>query len=489
MILKKFLQISAVFFCITFVHAQKQGNIWYFGNLAGIDFNSGSPIALTNGQIAFPPNESHNEGSSAISDSSGTLLFYSDGMTLWNSNHQIMQNGTGLLGNFSSTQSSIIIPDPANPSRSYYLFTVSSGLCCGSDINDGLRYSKIDMCIDNSLGGVLQTEKNIKLVDTVAEKIAVTRHSNGTDYWILTHKFHSNEFWALHLSNLGIIDTVVTSIGTSHTGDIAGSQGQLKFSSNGQKIAIGASNGLNLLEIFDFDKETGAVSNHQSLNRINNGSIYGVEFSQDGSKLYALSSTFAPFGMDIGQYDLSNGNLTAINASLTSVYNETTVVTNRGLQIGPDGKIYTISMRNTESYISVISNPNILGAGCNYQDQIISLGGRQGSYSLPSFISGFDYSNEVFQCEFTGFPENNLNNTLSIYPNPFTFSTTLEAEDLFHNAFLTIYNSYNQLVKQIDNFSGKILLIDRNNLSSGVYFVHLTQNDQQIAVKKLIITD
>jgi hypothetical protein len=193
--------------------------------------------------------------------------------------------------------------------------------------------------------------------------------------------------------------------------------------------------------------------------------------------------------MDIGQYDLSNGNLTAINASLTSVYNETTVVTNRGLQIGPDGKIYTISMHNSESYISVISNPNILGAGCNYQDQIISLGGRQGSYSLPSFISGFDYSNEVFQCEFTGFPENNLKNTLSIYPNPFTFSTTLEAEDLFHNASLTIYNSYNQLVKQIDNFSGKILLIDRNNLSSGVYFVHLIQNDQQIAVKKLIITD
>lgn len=283
--MKKLLLFSTAVFALTVVHGQKQVNIWYFGDSAGVDFNSGSPSALLNGQLTYPSGQGHNEGTSAISDSSGSILFYSDGMTIWNKNHQIMQNGTGLLGNFSSTQSSIAVPDPANPNRFYYLFTISSGFCCGGNISDGLRYSKVDMCLDSSRGDVIPTEKNIKLVDTVAEKIAVTRHSNGIDYWILTHKFYSTEFWALHLASSGIIDTVVTAIGSSHTGSIAGSQGQLKFSPDGQKIAIGADNSLSLLELFDFDKATGIVSNYQPLNRINNGYVYGVEFSPDGSKV------------------------------------------------------------------------------------------------------------------------------------------------------------------------------------------------------------
>jgi len=144
---------------------QKQGNIWYFGNFAGVDFNPGSPVALLNGQIPSVGNE----GSSSIADSSGSLLFYSNGETIWNKNHSVMQNGSGLLGNYSSTQSSIIVPDPANPNKYFYIFTVSSGMCCGGNISDGLRYSKIDMCLDSTRGGVILNQKNIKLVDTFAE--------------------------------------------------------------------------------------------------------------------------------------------------------------------------------------------------------------------------------------------------------------------------------------------------------------------------------
>ena len=84
--------------------SQKQGNIWYFGQQAGLNFNSGSPVALLNGQTS-PVSV---EGTSCIADSSGSLLFYSNGMTIWNKNHTVMQNGNGLLGNYSSTQSSTL---------------------------------------------------------------------------------------------------------------------------------------------------------------------------------------------------------------------------------------------------------------------------------------------------------------------------------------------------------------------------------------------
>jgi len=411
--------------------SQKQGNIWYFGNFAGVDFNSGSPIALLNGQTG-PVSV---EGTSCIADSSGSLLFYSNGVTIWNKSHNVMQNGSGLLGNYSSTQSSIIVPDPANPNKYYYIFTVSSGMCCGGNITDGLRYSKIDMCLDSSRGGVIPNQKNIKLVDTVTEKIAVTRHANGIDYWILTHKFYSNQFYALQLSPAGIIDTIISSVGTNHTGSLFGTQGQMKISPNGQRIAVAASNNLKILDLFDFNNSNGIVSNHMAISKPNNNNadVYGVEFSLDNSKLYATglstSGTLFPF---LIQYDLSSNNITSINASLYSFYtNNSGSISGKGLQIGPDGKIYIPSKNNTGT-LGVISNPNLLGSSCNYVDQAISLGGKQCAWTLPSFIANYDYSNKLVKCPCINSNAINLGNDSSLCQN-----STLVLNTNFPNATYT----------------------------------------------------
>ena len=75
----------AVFF-IAFTYSQGEANIWYYGNYAGLDFNNGNPVALTNGQV------NTYEASAIMSNASGQLLFYTDGNTVWNRNHQIMLN-------------------------------------------------------------------------------------------------------------------------------------------------------------------------------------------------------------------------------------------------------------------------------------------------------------------------------------------------------------------------------------------------------------
>jgi len=93
----------------SFCFSQKQGNIWYFGDHVGLDFSTGNPITLVNGQT-----DASVEGTAVMSDSSGALLFYSDGSKIWNRNHQIMPNGDSLLGHWSSTQSSLIIPLPGS---------------------------------------------------------------------------------------------------------------------------------------------------------------------------------------------------------------------------------------------------------------------------------------------------------------------------------------------------------------------------------------
>src|SRR5437879_4409017 len=86
-------------FLYTVTRGEKEHNIWYFGFNAGMDFNSGSPVLLTNSAM------NQWEGCSSICDTSGNLLFYTSGLSVWNRNHVMMANGNGLLGNPSSAQS------------------------------------------------------------------------------------------------------------------------------------------------------------------------------------------------------------------------------------------------------------------------------------------------------------------------------------------------------------------------------------------------
>ena len=99
--------------------SQNSGNVWYFGNLAGITFNTVPPSILTNGQL------STNEGCASIADPiTGNILLYTDGITVWDKNHSPMPGSiaTPLNGASSSTQSAVIVPKPGNANL-YYIFT------------------------------------------------------------------------------------------------------------------------------------------------------------------------------------------------------------------------------------------------------------------------------------------------------------------------------------------------------------------------------
>ena len=114
--MRKTIAFFLIFFLLVFffssnkLFAQGEANIWYFGHGAGLDFNSGTPIAITDGALNTV------EGCASISNSSGSLLFYTNGATVWNKQHQPMPNGTGLMGDSSSTQAAVIVPKPGSQS-------------------------------------------------------------------------------------------------------------------------------------------------------------------------------------------------------------------------------------------------------------------------------------------------------------------------------------------------------------------------------------
>ena len=360
--------LAALFFHspeITF--AQKENNIWYFGTAAGIDFNSGSPVALNNGAI------NTTEGCASIADASGNLLFYTDGVTVYNKVHAIMPNGSGLMGGNSSSESAIIVQLPGS-STQYYIFTTPNQ---GS--LDGLNYSIVDMTLQGGMGDV--SALNVNMHSPIGEKVCATHHMNGTDYWIVAHEFNTDAFYAFQFSAAGVNPVpVISNVGLVH----AGYHGYLKFTPDGTKIGL-AIGETNQLELFDFDKSTGIVSNPITF-PTTYIYPYGVEFSPDNSKFYVAQSGVGG-SPGIYQFDMLAGSGAAIIAS-GQLVGTTSNIYLGPLQIGPDGKIYCA--RYLTNAIGVIDNPNASGLACNYIDIAVTLGGGTSMFGLPNQIPHVD---------------------------------------------------------------------------------------------------
>ncbi len=80
-------------------------------------------------------------------------------------------------------------------------------------------------------------------------------------------------------------------------------------------------------------------------------------------------------------------------------------------------------------------------------------------------------------------------NALFIYPDPFSSETTLETDKLFNNVILSVYNMQGQLVKQIKNINGHAVTLHRDNLTTGIYYLQLIQDNEIYDIEKFLITD
>lgn len=397
---RNFILIAFVMFALI-SRAQKEANIWYFGRYAGLDFNASPPTPLLNSQMDT------DEGCASISDkNTGQLLFYSDGISVWNRNHALMPNGSNLNGHYSSTQSAVVVPMPGNSNR-YYLFTADAlagdrqpnGIG-GFTANGfgGISYSIVDMTLDAGRGDIVASTKNTPLLTPASEKICATRHCNGRDIWVVVHKWNSNEFYSYLVTPSGIAPPVISAIGAPHsdvgTGNNGESIGYMKFSADGSKLAVVITY-MELMELFDFNVSTGVVSN---MIRVQNllGRPYGVSFSPDNTKLYVTSRSISSTTRRVFQYNMQAGSNAAIISSKTEIHSSTTFEIN-ALQNGPDGRLYVAKkirgpFPNIGSpTIDVIQNPNALGSACNYIPDAINLGGSTHTsiFGLPDFIENF----------------------------------------------------------------------------------------------------
>ena len=361
------------------VSAQNLHNAnWLFGEYAGLNFNPSPPPgpllpSTSTGMDAH-------EGCATISAPDGTLLFYTNSNTVWIKNHQVMPNGSGLVGSAEGSQNAVIIPRPGDNTR-FFVVTLDGYM----GTQKGLYYSEVDMTLNSGLGDVIAATKNTVLNDhtgtpldggyngvgNLSHRITYYPHSNGHDYWLVTQI----DKWVFsHLvTDTGIVLNAAQASAAPWVANYGpAATGQMKISPNGTRIAMAYTKdatGMGAVFLGDFVPATGQVVMNPVMINTLWGDYWGLEFSPNSQILYYTRET-GVYAYEIGsRKTVQVGTFTDPDVSM---------------QLAIDGRIY-VATREIDR-ISHIKFPDVFGVGCTYEYAVVPLNGRLSHRGLPGWI-------------------------------------------------------------------------------------------------------
>ncbi|MDD3860469.1 MAG: T9SS type A sorting domain-containing protein [Bacteroidales bacterium] len=469
---------------------------WYFGWNAGLDFSSGTMQDDPNGQVYIA------EGACSISDTAGNLLFYAgpnlfsepgeNNMTIYNANHEIMQNGTDIDCGWSGRQNSIIVPLPENDNI-YYLFTIGH-YTEPYYTQLGFKYSIVDMSLNGGIGAVI--EKNIEIFtssqnDTLSEILTAVHHANCKDIWILIHRNNTCRYNVYKLTENGLeTEPVITNIGYHDTGNYSIGFGA-KFSSNGKYLAVNKSYNWisdseylksDSLELYKFNNSTGILSDRITLPM--DSALSGKEFSPNCNYLY----TFEIRNYELPrlfQYDISKWQESYISNSKTLIGSY--LILYSDLQLTPFNEIIISGECDT---VSVIEQPNNQGTSCSVNTNVLTLSNTCGC-NLPNFIrSYFNADTSSYNCDTATYIKKYSDKNVSVYPNPLNSNAIVNTNGKIIKRFALFdltgkiidFNQY-----QFEIVSNHKYMFNNFNLKGGIYFLNVQFENGELFKVKLII--
>jgi gliding motility-associated-like protein len=371
--------------------AQLEQNIWALDSHSGLDFNTMLPVPTSSSLL------NNDVGIASICNAHGQILFYSNGLWVWNRNNELMPAQTSGIGGYtaplsmsigypplmpltggSATQAAAVCRAPGHPSQ-YYLFS----LCTSGQ----LFYSLIDTTLDSGHGDIISGKKGIFISGNNTEKMTVV---NGCEnVWLIIRSTTVNEYKAYEINDTGIVTNAVI----SNCGSFPVSwyqHGVIKFSPDGSKMTAACYNdnyyagySSGGLELYDFEAKTGRLSNARVLDSSSTAEYYyGACFSSDNTKLYATTSSFTNGGTfypeHVWQYNVGLGTLPAIIGSKTLLYTDTTPLDGdvSDLKRAIDGKMYMGSggpYSTGPVYMHCINSPNTAGIGCGFTPNAVPM--------------------------------------------------------------------------------------------------------------------
>jgi len=214
----------------------------------------------------------------SLCDAEGHLLLYFNGCMLANGQHTLVENGDSInSGSFQDVfwgdcqkfgypgqQDVMILPNLHNEG-SYYVFHKLIDYTPGEEDNIVLSYTYVEgMFTKDDIG--LVTEKNVRYYegnDPMRSYFSAIIDDDHAGYWILQPVVEDSVFLTFYVGD-GTIDY----FGEQPTYQYfdrfrSSSGGTAKFSPDGTKYAL--YNYIDQLHMYDFDRSTGMLSNHNKV--------------------------------------------------------------------------------------------------------------------------------------------------------------------------------------------------------------------------------
>lgn len=325
------------------------GHNWYFGNSnLGIRFSrsDNSPALISN-------KASLGSGGSAVATDpiNGNLLFYTDGVTVYDITHNVMPGGTGLAGNPAGNQSVVTAQVPGSDSE-YYIFTNSPAGTVAYSIVDMAQFGNATFPTP-ATGAVTSTNTPVSGLTGRAGAMMIIPHANGEDFWLITHVDGSPDYTVteFNASAAGPIASTTITLG------LITNPGNFSYHPASGRIAVSPQEGSRDIEIISIDPATGALSFVQRLvntavNATTNPATYDTEWSNNGQYLYISQHGEGAIPGDVLQFDLLNPSITPASVLPGPVFQS------YGLQMAPDSAIYHL-------YQQVSGGPFLMGSLTN----------------------------------------------------------------------------------------------------------------------------
>ena len=439
-----------------------------------------------------------------MSDSAGNLQFYSNGCWLINNKDEIMKNGDTLNpgktyqnrctidhDTYGSFFNFLCIPKPKSINK-YLLFHHSDTLMKfnGGEFDydyafKGLNYSEIDMEMEQGLGAV--TKKRVTIFNDILlpGNMVATKHSNNNDWWILAKKSHSNIWHKILVTN----DTIrwVSKQNIGKFDDTKGSgSGQYCFSKNGKRFAT--YNMTEQVQVFDFDRSTGELSNPIYLDLQDSIQIGGCAFSPSGRFLY-VSNTYKVFQFDLEQNNIQNTK-TKVGEWDGFLHKNFWPTYLTWIFHGPDCKLYLNTWGSTR-YMHVINYPDNKGIECNLvQRAIVTKSLNSETPKFPHFRTGTPMENFCDTLTTDSKPIIYFTPEVLVYPNPATDNLKIEILGLQTwdwGVFRMFDTTGKEIWRKNLRSEEEIERIDITNFPSGLYEWTVTLDHFGVKSGKVII--
>ncbi|HCW08411.1 MAG TPA: hypothetical protein DGG95_13725, partial [Cytophagales bacterium] len=318
---------------------------WYFGNKGNaIRFNraTNKPFVVTNNAITV------GTGGTAVATDplTGDILFYTDGVNVYNANHQVMPNGSGLNANTGANQPVVLSSKP-HDSTKFYIFTNTAHYpTVGSIYIDTVDMNQFGGSTFPSppLGDVIAKNKAMAGLTGRSEGMIVIPTSTKMDtLWLITHKSGSQDYAVTRIDKTRTFPTTVYTIASNvpPPGQVPISVANFSYNKRLKKLAVSPQNPNADALILNFDETTGALTWDRYI--YNTGqptttgqSIYNIQWDNAGQYLYISRVGETGINADVFQYDYLNPGNTLVSVLKSPEYRSW------GLQLAPDSTIYHI---------------------------------------------------------------------------------------------------------------------------------------------------